>query len=84
MNKLLIFVLRVRKMKGTVRSNIRIGRRVKIVLKKDQRPGTLDGGCGKDILPRSPKHPHCIKVRSQDGQVGVKEIFPGPMNPVSP
>jgi len=31
----------------------------------------------KDILTNSPTHPHGIKVRLTDGQVGrVQEIFP--------
>lgn len=62
-------------MKGTVRSEISIGMRVKIVLKKDQASGALTRGIVKDILTKSPDHPHGIKVRLQDGQVGrVKEI----------
>lgn len=62
-------------MKGTLRSDIRIGMQVKIVLKKDQRSGLLTEGVVKDILTRSPNHPHGIKVRLEDGQVGrVKEI----------
>lgn len=48
---------------------------VKIILKKDQRSGLLTEGVVKDILTRSPNHPHGIKVRLEDGQVGrVKEI----------
>lgn len=63
-------------MKGTVRANIRIGMEVKIVLKKDQRSGVLTQGVVKDILTGAPNHPHGIKVRLEDGQVGrVKEII---------
>lgn len=62
--------------KGTVRSDVRIGMRVKIVLKKDQRSGALTEGVVKDILTNSPNHPHGIKVRLADGQVGrIKEIL---------
>ena len=62
-------------MDGTKRSNIKPGAAVKIVLKKDQRSGRLTEGIVKDILTRSPSHPHGIKVRLADGQVGrVKEI----------
>mgnify|MGYP001549052239 CR=1 FL=1 len=62
-------------MDGTKRSNIKPGAAVKIVLKKDQRSGRLTEGIVKDILTRSPTHPHGIKVRLADGQVGrVKEI----------
>lgn len=60
---------------GTTRSNIRPGIKVAIVLKKDQRSGTLTEGTVADILTNSPTHPHGIKVRLSDGQVGrVKEI----------
>jgi uncharacterized repeat protein (TIGR03833 family) len=46
-----------------------------IVLKQDQRSGKLTKGVVKDILTRSPNHPHGIKVRLEDGQVGrVKQI----------
>ncbi|HEY9489308.1 MAG TPA: YwbE family protein [Chryseosolibacter sp.] len=62
-------------MKGTVRANIGIGMQVQIVLKKDQRSGVLTEGVVKDILTKAPNHPHGIKVRLEDGQVGrVKEI----------
>lgn len=48
---------------------------VKIVLKEDQRTGELTEGIVKDILTKSPKHPHGIKVRLVTGEVGrVKEI----------
>ena len=62
-------------MNGQKRADISIGLPVKIVLKQDQRTGKLTSGIVKDILTKSPKHPHGIKVRLQDGQVGrVKEI----------
>ncbi|MCM3618605.1 YwbE family protein [Sutcliffiella horikoshii] len=62
-------------MNGQKRSDITIGLPVKIVLKQDQRTGKLTSGIVKDILTKSPNHPHGIKVRLQDGQVGrVKEI----------
>ncbi len=61
---------------GIAASNIRPGMRVKIVLKKDQSSGRLTEGIVKDILTSSPTHPHGIKVRLMDGQVGrVKEIM---------
>lgn len=63
-------------MNGTERSAIRAGLEVDIVLKQDQRTGKLTRGVVKDILTNSPKHPHGIKVRLADGQVGrVKNIF---------
>ncbi len=63
-------------MTGTRRSDIRQGLHVSIVLKKDQRTGTLTDGIVKDILTRSPSHPHGIKVRLEGGEVGrVKKIL---------
>ena len=58
------------------RNEIKSGLNVAIVLKKDQRSGTLTEGIVKDILTSSASHPHGIKVRLMDGQVGrVKEIL---------
>lgn len=58
------------------RSQIQVGMTVLIVLKQDQRTGKLTKGIVKDILTKSPNHPHGIKVRLMDGQVGrVKEII---------
>jgi uncharacterized repeat protein (TIGR03833 family) len=63
-------------MNGTQREKIRPGLRVSITLKQDQRSGKLTEGIVKDILTRSAVHPHGIKVRLLDGQVGrVKEII---------
>lgn len=63
-------------MDGTRRSDIKPGLEVSIVLKKDQRSGTLTEGVVKDILTKSPTHPHGIKVRLTSGDVGrVKEIY---------
>jgi uncharacterized repeat protein (TIGR03833 family) len=60
---------------GQKRTNIRPGMTVLIVLKQDQRTGKLTKGVVKDILTKSPNHPHGIKVRLENGQVGrVKEI----------
>jgi uncharacterized repeat protein (TIGR03833 family) len=60
---------------GTVRSAIKPGMRVAIVLKQDQRTGALTEGIVKDILTGSASHPHGIKVRLTDGRVGrVKHI----------
>ena len=62
-------------MNGQTRTNIKPGMTVLIVLKQDQRMGKLTKGIVKDILTNSPTHPHGIKVRLMDGQVGrVKEI----------
>ncbi|GAA0471556.1 YwbE family protein [Alkalibacillus silvisoli] len=63
-------------MSGQQRSNIEIGMEVEIVLKKNQRSGELTRGVVKDILTKSVTHPHGIKVRLEDGQVGrVKNII---------
>ena len=63
-------------MDGTRRADIRPGLRVFIVLKKDQRTGKLTEGIVKDILTKSPTHPHGIKVRLESGDIGrVKEIL---------
>ncbi|MDQ6423316.1 YwbE family protein [Paenibacillus sp. LHD-117] len=63
-------------MNGTIRASIKPGLEVHIVLKQDQRTGKLTRGIVKDLLTNSPQHPHGIKVRLTDGQVGrVKEIL---------
>jgi len=64
-------------MNGKNRNDIRPGMRVAIVLKQDQRTGRLTEGIVKDLLTNSKFHPHGIKVRLTDGQVGrVQEILP--------
>ena len=63
-------------MNGTNREIIKPGMHVKIVLKEDQRTGKLTEGYVKDILTKSSKHPHGIKVRLVTGEVGrVKEML---------
>jgi uncharacterized repeat protein (TIGR03833 family) len=63
-------------MEGTIRSDIKIGALVYIVLKKDQRTGELTEGVVKRILTSAPKHHRGIKVMLDDGQVGrVQEIL---------
>jgi len=57
-------------MNGQNRGDINIGAEVEIVLKADQRTGTLTRGVVAEILTSSPNHPHGIKVRLEDGQVG--------------
>lgn len=58
------------------RKNIRAGTKVAIVLKQDQRTGKRTNGIVKDLLTNSNFHPHGIKVRLTDGQVGrVQEIL---------
>ncbi|QTH42835.1 YwbE family protein [Cohnella sp. LGH] len=55
---------------GKLRSDVKPGLQVDIVLKQDQRTGKLTRGIVKELLTNSPQHPHGIKVRLQDGQVG--------------
>ena len=63
-------------MDGRNLRDIKSGVEVDIVLKKDQRTGRLTRGVVKDILTKSARHPHGIKVRLNDGQVGrVKNII---------
>jgi uncharacterized repeat protein (TIGR03833 family) len=65
-------------MDGRKRNTIRTGLRVAIVQKQDQRSGKRTIGVVKDILTSSASHPHGIKVRLQDGQIGrVQEILDG-------
>jgi len=56
----------------TIRSNIKPGIRVLIVLKEDRGTGNTTEGVVTDILTNSPTHPHGIKVRREGGQTGRK------------
>ncbi|MFS0557569.1 YwbE family protein [Brevibacillus sp. 179-C9.3 HS] len=63
-------------MNGKNRKDIAAGLEVDIVLKEDQRTGKRTRGIVKDILTNSSTHPHGIKVRLTNGQVGrVQEII---------
>lgn len=63
-------------MNGQNRADIRAGIKVAIVLKQDQRTGKTTVGIVKDLLTNSNFHPHGIKVRLTDGQVGrVQEVL---------
>jgi len=61
-------------MNGNSRSSIKIGTRVRIVLKEHQRTGELTDGVVEAILTKSPTHPHGIKVRLEDGLVGRVKV----------
>jgi uncharacterized repeat protein (TIGR03833 family) len=62
-------------MDGRNRADIKPGMEVEIVLKADQRTGKLTRGVVKDVLTKSAQHPHGIKVRLNNGQIGrVKAI----------
>lgn len=62
-------------MNGTIRKDIKIGAKVLIVQKQDQRSGKLTEGVVQKLLTNSEFHPHGIKVMLEGGIVGrVKEI----------
>jgi uncharacterized repeat protein (TIGR03833 family) len=63
-------------MEGTRREDIKPGIAVMVELAEDKRTGRLTGGKVKEILTSAPIHPHGIKVKLDNGQVGrVKEII---------
>lgn len=63
-------------MEGSSREDVKIGAKVSIVEKQNQRSGELTEGIVKDILTKSSNHPHGIKVRLEDGTVGrIKKIL---------
>jgi len=63
-------------MEGKIRSEIKPGMQVEIVMKQDQRSGKLTAGVVQRILTKSPNHPHGIKVILESGAVGrVKNIL---------
>ncbi len=64
-------------MNGKNRRDIKPGIHVKIVLKENQRTGELTEGYVKDILTKSPQHPHGIKVRLETGEVGRVKLILG-------
>jgi len=62
---------------GTKRADIKVGLKVSIVLKQDQRSGKLTEGIVRDILTKSGTHPHGIKVRLENGLVGRVKLVHG-------
>ena len=57
------------------RADLKAGMKVAIVTKANQNSGELTEGIVMDILTKSPRHPHGIKVRLECGLVGrVREI----------
>ena len=69
-------LIRKDQMSAIERNKISPGLEVHIVQKQDQSSGILIRGVVKDILTKSPTHPHGIKVRLETGEVGrVKEIL---------
>jgi uncharacterized repeat protein (TIGR03833 family) len=57
-------------MDGTVRNNIKMGSKVLVVQKQDQRSGKLTEGVVMRILTNSMNHPRGIKVMLEGGIVG--------------
>ncbi len=58
------------------RDNIKIGSKVLVVQKQDQRTGKLTEGVVSRILTNSKTHPHGIKVMLESGIVGrIQEIL---------
>ena len=57
-------------MNGQNRGDVKIGLEVEVVLKANQRTGKLTRGIVEEVLTSSSFHPHGIKVRLVDGQVG--------------
>jgi uncharacterized repeat protein (TIGR03833 family) len=55
---------------GKLRHEIHAGLVVEVVLKRDQASGKRTRGVVQEILTRSPSHPHGIKVRLTNGDVG--------------
>ena len=63
-------------MEGTRREDIRPGIAVMVELTEHKRTGRLTGGKVKEVLTTAPIHPHGIKVKLDNDQVGrVKEIL---------
>jgi len=61
---------------GQIRTQIKYGMNVGIVLKEDQSTGYITYGKVQKILTNSPTHPHGIKVRLISGEIGrVKEFL---------
>lgn len=63
-------------MDGTKRVDIKVGSKVLVVQKQDQRSGKLTEGIVQRILTNSQNHHHGIKVMLESGIVGrVKDII---------
>lgn len=62
-------------MNGTIRKDIKVGAKVLVVQKQDQRSGKLTEGIVQRLLTNSEVHPRGIKVMLVGGIVGrVQEI----------
>lgn len=62
-------------MDGTIRKDVKIGSKVLVVQKQDQRTGKLTEGVVQRLLTNSAVHPRGIKVMLEGGIVGrVQQI----------
>ncbi|HOU00933.1 MAG TPA: YwbE family protein [Bacteroidales bacterium] len=69
-------LVKLRGLDGTRRADIRPGISVMVELVEDKRTGKLTGGRVQEVLTSSPNHPHGIKVKLENGQVGrIKQII---------
>lgn len=69
-------LVKLRVLDGTRRADIRPGISVMVELVEDKRTGKLTGGRVQEVLTSSPNHPHGIKVKLENGQVGrIKQII---------
>ncbi|QAA34887.1 YwbE family protein [Clostridium manihotivorum] len=57
-------------MDGTIRKHIKVGTKVLVVQKQDQRSGKLTEGIVQKLLTNSEVHPRGIKVMLEGGIVG--------------
>jgi len=64
-------------MEGQNRSELHYGLTVDVVLKTNQRTGILTRGKIDKLLTNSSYHPHGIKVKLQDGQIGRVQAIIG-------
>jgi len=64
-------------MDGKRRQDVRPGLAVEVILKRDQPTGRRTRGIVRDVLTRSPTHPHGIKVRLTSGEVGRVQVIVG-------
>lgn len=62
-------------MDGTNRVDVKIGSKVKVVEKQNQKTGILSEGVVMNILTKSTNHPHGIKVRLDNGLVGRVKVI---------
>jgi len=70
------YLIKPRLLNGTRKADISPGIAVLVELVENKRTGKLTGGRVKEILTSSPNHPHGIKVRLENGQVGrIKQII---------